>query len=97
VSYRVGDACKAPQKSTHLRARILTLQLQGTIALNIGHRGALKVQIRPLGVETGRARKNGRRSRVVATAKVMEAPEGVGISPSWAQFYMHVSGRRRRP
>ena len=23
----------------------------------------------------------------------MEAPEGVGISPSWAQFYMHISGR----
>jgi hypothetical protein len=31
-----------------LRPTILTLQLQGTIALDVGHRGAPKVQIRPL-------------------------------------------------
>jgi hypothetical protein len=48
-SYRVGDACKAPQKSTHLRPPILTLRLEGTGALNVSHRDALKVQIRPLG------------------------------------------------
>jgi hypothetical protein len=36
---------KAPPKSTHLRP----LQLQGTIALEVGHRCALKVQIRATG------------------------------------------------
>src|ERR1700676_1957788 len=48
VSYRVGDARKAPQKSTHFETPILTLQLRGTMAPSVGHRGALKVQIRPL-------------------------------------------------
>jgi hypothetical protein len=37
--------------------------------------------------------KNDRRSGVIATAKVMEAPEGY-YSPSWAQFYRHIPGRR---
>jgi hypothetical protein len=57
VSYRAGGARKTPQKSTHLRPPALTLQLLGTIALNVGHRGALKVQIRPLGVGTGGTKK----------------------------------------
>ena len=48
VSYRVGDARKAPQKSTHFETPILTLQLRGTMAPSVGHRGALKVQIKPL-------------------------------------------------
>ena len=41
MSYRVGDACKAPQRDGFVTP-VLTLQLQGAIALSMGHRGALR-------------------------------------------------------
>jgi hypothetical protein len=86
---------RRPAEEYSFETPILTLQLQGTFALNVGHRGGLKVQIRPLGVEAGERRPEQAAQASRALAPNDRHPDRPQIPDSPAAFLE--SGRGHAP